>query len=255
MSFLSVEGNALEHLVVNQQRGERTTMEIRRIDDTTLKFIFSEEELRQRGIAQDELFYNRSKGEQLLIDMMEMAYQQENFEVEGPLWIEAHMFDEGIEIYVTKGKKNKRIKHKLELSEEPTLLEHQKGGDKMLNREISSSQLENRQLLSQDTAVAKVKSYHSSLYKFTDIENVIQLSHRLPMPFLNTQLFRYDDHYYLVIQYPDHKGYKEKYSVEGILLEYGERCHLTIHRLEEYGKEIMTENAIATLKQYFKQYV
>lgn len=121
-----------------------------------------------------------------------------------------------------------------------------------MNHEMYSSQVENRSIVPDMLKGNDTISYHSSVYKFRDIEEVIQLSHRLTLPFFNTRLLRYDLYYYLVVMLPEQRVMRSNDWVENLILEYGERGSLSIHRLQEYGKTILSENAIATIVKYFK---
>lgn len=121
-----------------------------------------------------------------------------------------------------------------------------------MNHEMYSSQVENRSIMPDVLKSNDAISYHSSVYKFRDIEEVIQLSHRLTLPFFNTRLLRYDLYYYLVVMLPEQRVMRSNDWVENLILEYGERGSLSIHRLQEYGKTILSENAIATMVKYFK---
>lgn len=230
-------------------------MDIKRINDTTIKFVLTEEELQARGIQQDEILYDKEKGEKLFVEMMEEAYQQIKFEPDGPLWIEAHMYDKSVEIIVTKGKHNTSLKLSKAGDPNHPALEKDKGGRQYtMNHEMYSSQLENRSIVSDNVTNQKTYVIHSSIYKFKDIENIIQLAHRLPFPFFNSQLFLYNNRYYVVVMYPEQQRLiRGKEWLESLVLEYGERAHTTIHRLEEYGKEIIKENAFLTIKEHFRQ--
>jgi adapter protein MecA 1/2 len=231
-------------------------MEIKRIDESTIKIVLTEEELQERGIKQDEIWRNRDKGETLFVDMMEEAYQKERFEADGPLWIEAHMHDYGVEIFVTKGNTNRIKLSEAGSSEQPALGLNDKGGDhSKMNHDMFSSQLQNPSVAADRKTQSQHAVYHSSVYKFKDIENVIQLAHRLPLPFFDSQLYSFDNYYYLVVKYPESRLMKGKDWVESLILEYGERGHTSIHRLDEYGNSILADNAIATIKIYFQEFV
>jgi adapter protein MecA 1/2 len=233
-------------------RGEMT-MEIKRIDDTTIKFTLSEDELLERGIEQDEIWNNRDKGETLFIDMMEAAYEKEQFEIDGPLWVEAHLFDDGVEITVTKGKKDTSLQvNQAGDKMDPALKSNNKGGNQM-NHDMFYSQLQKSSLVTDKQSSAQKTVYYSSVYKFKDIENIIQLTHRLPLPFFDSKLIYFNNYYYLVVQYPEARWMRGKDWVESLILEYGDRGHTSIHRLEEYGNTIITDNAITTIKSYFRE--
>lgn len=125
----------------------------------------------------------------------------------------------------------------------------------MMNHEMYSSQLENRSYVPEHRSAQNKQTYHSSVYKFKDIENVIQLSHRLPQPFFNSMMIQFEKMYYLVVFYPEQRFLRNRDWVESLVLEYGDRTHISVHRLEEYGKMIISSNALATIKHYFRQLV
>ncbi|EGL83179.1 Negative regulator of genetic competence [Caldalkalibacillus thermarum TA2.A1] len=120
-----------------------------------------------------------------------------------------------------------------------------------MNHDMHSSKLEQRHLVNQQTETVSHKPYYSCVYKFRDIEDVINLAHRLPLPFFNSKLIRYHHFYYLSVMYPQERMIRRYDWGESIILEYGERTNESIYRLEEYGKVILAENAIATVRDYF----
>lgn len=230
-------------------------MEINRVNESTIKILLTEEELQARGIDQDEIWCDRETGEKLFFDMMEEAYQQMKFKPDGPIWIEAHMYDDGAEILVTKGKDTSMKINAEEGDYMHLALEQDKGGKQnMMNHEMYSSQLENRSTVADHQNIKKKTVLNSSVYKFKDIEHIIQLAHRLALPCFDSRLVQFNQAYYLVVMYPEQNFVRGKDWIESIVLEYGERAHTTTHRLDEYGNEIMSENAIATIKEHFTSY-
>lgn len=228
-------------------------MDIRRIDESTIRIILTEAELLERGIEKKEIWQNKDKGEMLFIDMMEEAYEKERFAADGPLWIEAHMYDYGVEIFVTKGEKRNSLNLKGTGYKDIAALESRdKGGDhNSMNHEMFSSKLQSKSPSTDSRTHIQNTVYYSSVYKFYDVEYIIQLAQRLPLPFFDSKLISYNGHYYLVVQYPESKWIRSKDMVESLILEYGERAHVSVYRLEEYGKIIISENAIVTMKKYF----
>lgn len=190
----------------------------------------------------------------LFVDMMEEAYEKEQFKADGPLWVEAYMHDHCVEILVTKGKDYSDTL--TGRAYEPTLeswnKSSNKGGGHKMSHDMFSSQLQNRSLVADNQVNSQQTVYYTSVYKFRDIENVIQLSQRLHLPFFDSKLISFSNQYYLVVQYPENKWIKGKDIIESLILEYGDRSYTSIYRLEEYGKVILAENAIATIKNYFK---
>jgi adapter protein MecA 1/2 len=64
-------------------------------------------------------------------------------------------------------------------------------------------------------------------------------------------MFQFEGRYYLFVEFDETYTEHEIDNWLSILLEYGMDSQVTIHRLEEYGKEIIRDNALATLAQHF----
>ncbi len=89
-------------------------MEIERINDNTVKFYISYIDMEERGFDREEIWYNRERSEELFWEMMDEVHNEEEFLVEGPLWIQVQALDKGLEIVVTKAQVSKDG-HKFEL--------------------------------------------------------------------------------------------------------------------------------------------
>src|SRR3954451_12458944 len=77
-------------------------MEIERINENTVKFFLSYIDIEERGFTREEVWYNRDKSEELFWEMMDEINDETEFEVEGPLWIQVHAMNNGIEVTVTR---------------------------------------------------------------------------------------------------------------------------------------------------------
>ena len=77
-------------------------MEIERINENTIKFYISYIDIEDRGFEREEIWYDRERSEQLFWQMMDEVNYKEDFNVDGPLWIQVQAMDKGLEITVTK---------------------------------------------------------------------------------------------------------------------------------------------------------
>ncbi|MCP6640133.1 adaptor protein MecA, partial [Klebsiella pneumoniae] len=57
-----------------------------------------------RGFKREDLWTNRQRGEVFFWSMMEEINEEEDFVVEGPLWIQVHAFEKGVEVTISKSK-------------------------------------------------------------------------------------------------------------------------------------------------------
>ena len=79
------------------------------------------------------------------------------------------------------------------------------------------------------------------------------LSNRGGLDELITVLYNYENKYYLYTEFPEDLFEEDEIDdILSILLEYGYETQLTIHRIQEYGKEIISKDVFAEIRKYFK---
>ncbi|WP_059173027.1 adaptor protein MecA [Bacillus sp. FJAT-27445] len=219
-------------------------MEIERINENTVKFYISYIDIEERGFDREEIWYNRERSEELFWEMMDEIHNEEEFTVEGPLWIQVQALDKGLEVLVTKAQLSKDGQ-KFELSvpndklKDLPIDEHI---EDMLDQHFSPGVEEG----------ADEDEILDFLLSFRDFEDLIQLSKRGGLDEVATKLFHYENKYYLYTEFPEEQFNEDKIDdLLSILLEYGNESQLTIHRLEEYGKEIISQDVFSELRKYF----
>ena len=79
-------------------------MRIERVDDTTVKLFITYSDIEARGFSREDLWSNRKRGEEFFWSMMDEINEEEDFVVEGPLWIQVHAFEKGVEVTISKSK-------------------------------------------------------------------------------------------------------------------------------------------------------
>ncbi|SDP36743.1 adapter protein MecA 1/2 [Litchfieldia salsa] len=221
-------------------------MEIERINEHTVKFYISYVDIEERGFDRDEIWYNREKSEELFWEMMDEVHQEEEFTVEGPLWIQIQALDKGLEVLVTRAQLSKEG-HKFELPVDDKFPVDEKI-ESLLDSQFNPKSLN-------EPSLDQIEEDHFQfIIRFRDFEDVISLSHRITLDKLINSLHSFEGKYYLYIEFnEDHYTEEELENMLSIVLEYGSESTLTIHRLSEYGKEIMKENALEEIRRYFPQ--
>ncbi|MGG7618551.1 adaptor protein MecA [Robertmurraya sp. GLU-23] len=222
-------------------------MEIERINDNTVKFYISYGDIEERGFDRDEIWYNREKSEELFWEMMDEVHQEEEFMIEGPLWIQVQALDKGLEVLVTKAQISKDGQ-KFEL---PITDERLK--DIPVDERIEELLDQHFNTKTDDEDDDSYEDTLEFLIAFKDFEDLISLSNRNILDDLSTKLYSFEGKYYLYVDFPE-----EEYDEEDIdnslslLLEYGHETAVTIHRVEEYGKLIMSQNVFSEIRRHFK---
>ena len=236
-------------------------MEIERINDHTVKFYISYMDIEERGFDRDEIWYNRDRSEELFWEMMDEVHEEEEFMVEGPLWIQVQAHDKGLEVIVTKAQVSKDgQKLELPFSDE--------GLKELPIDENIETLLEDHFNKSEDTKDSQVEDSEQQfqfVIKFNDLENIISLSKYSVLVGVTNHLYTLNNNYYLCIEFNDVNDEDiedtdiedtdiEDTDIEdtlSIILEFGQESKITIHRLEEYGKLIAKDHALNVIKRHF----
>jgi adapter protein MecA 1/2 len=225
--------------------GRVAIMEIERINDYTVKFYISYVDIEERGFARDEIWYNRERSEELFWEMMDEVHQEEEFTVEGPLWIQVQALDKGLEILVTKAQLSKDGQ-KLELPVPDEKIKNlpvderiEELLDQHFNPHMEEDELDYEENL-------------DFLLTFADFEDLISLSKRGGLDSIPTKLYSFEGKYYLFLEFPEDQFEEDEIdNLLAILLEYGIETQMTIHRIEEYGNSIIDGNVFEELRKYF----
>lgn len=212
-------------------------MEIERINENTVKFFISYVDIEERGFDREEIWYNRERSEELFWDMMEEVHDEEDFTVDGPLWIQVHALDKGLEILVTQANLTKDGQ-KLELPFISDKLDVEGQIEDLLEEHFDRAEEDEQPL--------------DFVLSFQDFEDVITLSNRGGLDHLDTSLYAYENRYYLFVEFEEER-FEEKAIDDAlsILLEYTHESRMTIHTLQEYGKCVINENVFETVRRYF----
>jgi adapter protein MecA 1/2 len=221
-------------------------MEIERINENTVKFYISYGDIEERGFDREEIWYNRERSEELFWEMMDEVHDDEDFVVEGPLWIQVQALDKGLEVLVTKAQISKDGQ-KFELPIPNDKLKDLPVDEKieeLLDQHFNPNYSEDEDLLDEEIL--------EFILSFRDFEDVISLSKRPGLDNIVTKLYHFEGKYYLYTEFPEDSFEEDEIDdLLSILLEYGNETQLTVHRLQEYGKEIISENVFSELRKHF----
>ncbi|MDG5789134.1 adaptor protein MecA [Evansella sp. AB-P1] len=216
-------------------------MEIERINDTTIKFYITYHDMEDRGFNKDEIWYNRERGEELFFEMMNEANDQENFEMSGPLWVQVHALENGLEIIVTRGQMSDgNMKIEIPVDDEKDEMPVDDNIVEMLDSQFASEK---------DSDIIREDSL-SVVVGFQDFEDIILLSHAFDED-VETALYHFQGVYYIYVTLDEKYSDEEQDDLLSRMLEFGYESDITIHRIEEYGKVIIEENALENIKANF----
>ncbi|RPF52109.1 adaptor protein MecA [Aquisalibacillus elongatus] len=231
-------------------------MEIERINENTLKFYISYQDIEERGFNREDIWYNREKGEQLFWEMMDEVNDEEDFSIDGPLWIQVQALDKGLEIVVTKAQVSKDGE-KLEFPHEemnPLQTNLDEKLESLMDHNSQRRKSKKSYKPEQEASEEQQDDHLDLMVTFRDIEDVISLSHSLTdSRFIDDRLYAFNNHYYLYVAFPE--GYLSEDEQENYIsriLEFSEESPMSIHYLMEYGQFVFKQNALKQLKNKFQ---
>lgn len=196
-------------------------MRLERLNQNKFKVILTDEDMSERGISKDDLWKDLPKVRDLFRDMMIEADDVLGFKIDGPVAVEVYtMPAQGMIIIVTK-----------EFSNDPFDIDDFEEG-----------------YIEMQVTIDETKEI---MYEFSDIEHVIQLCPRLyNISIYGGSLYFYESKYYIV--FSDYDFIEEqKEGVVSLLSEFGTPSTLSIVRLQEYGKELITGDAVLRMYRTF----
>ncbi|MDA3129134.1 adaptor protein MecA [Aliibacillus thermotolerans] len=220
-------------------------MEIERINESTVKFFITYKDIEERGFDRDEIWYNRERGEELFFEMINEAHDRENFEIEGPLWIQVQALDNGMEIVVTRGQiTDGNVKLEIPVSHHKDDVMDDNIVD-MLDEQFHSSQKSRYANGNHDNDELEI------VISFKDFEDLLSLSEVFTIPHIQNEVYHFEDKYYLYLRFDNYYTEDEQDDMISHVLEYGEESDISIHRIREYGKVIIAEDGLETLRKKF----
>ena len=192
-------------------------MRLERLTNNKIKIFLTIDDLSDRGLTKEDIWKDSLKWHQLFHDMLEEASEEFDLEIIGSVAVEIFsLHAQGMVMIVT-----------------------------MIEQDEDEEQFDDGIIEMQVT----LDGSEDILFEFGNIEDVIQLAKRLmDAGIIGGSLHFMNDHYYLLMNgiLPD-----EADKTVSIMAEYGVPSILSIHRLLEYGNEIMEERAVESLVHYF----
>ena len=223
-------------------------MRIERVDDTTVKLFITYSDIEARGFKREDLWTNRKRGEEFFWNMMEEINEEEDFVVEGPLWIQVHAFEKGVEVTISKSKNEDLINMSDEDNEQldyqvNDLLSQTFDQDDSLEDLFEQRQQQKESNHSQERNDHKQQNTRTVIVKFSDLEEVIDYAHHNDQvtDAFEDLLYSLNNIYYYAVHFDenvDQETINDSYSQ---LLEFAYPTDKSEVYLNDYAKIIANE--------------
>ena len=234
-------------------------MRIERVDDTTVKLFITYSDIEARGFKREDLWTNRKRGEEFFWNMMEEINEEEDFVVEGPLWIQVHAFEKGVEVTISKSKNEDLINMSENGDNEQLdyqvndLLSQTFDQDDSLEDLFEQRQQQKESNHNQDNNDHKQQSTRTVIVRFNDLEEVIDYAHHNNQSIDDFEdlLYSFNNIYYYAVHFDetvDQESINGSYSQ---LLEFAYPTDKSEVYLNDYAKIIMSHNVASQVRRYF----
>jgi adapter protein MecA 1/2 len=200
-------------------------MKIERLNQDKIRIFLTFDDLLERGIQKEDMWREIPKVHELFSEMMDQAYTELGFDASGPLAVEVFALPaQGMVVIVTRGKVHVKPEDRAQEEED----------DDVYELEVT---------LEQSDVV---------LYSFRDFEDVIAVSKQLRDANLTDEgrLYSYNGKYMLAFE-PVGVELPRYHAIIALLAEFGEAASVTTAVLDEYGKLIVPEKAVAEICTHF----
>ncbi|MFD0711127.1 genetic competence negative regulator [Paenibacillus sp. GCM10027626] len=202
-------------------------MKIERLNQDKIRIFLTFDDLLERGIQKEDMWREIPKVHELFSEMMDQAYTELGFDASGPLAVEVFQLPaQGMVVIVTRGKVNGRP------------------GERALDEDEHDEDVYELEVTLEQSDVV--------LYAFKDFEDIISACKQLQAAnFLEGgRLYAYNDKYMLAFE-PTGLELPQYHALIALLAEYGEATSVTTAVLDEYGKLIISDNAVSEICTHF----
>ncbi len=215
-------------------------MKIEKINENKIKFLLTDEDLKEREIKLSELAQGTEKAQAFFRDIMTKALEDFGFDAtNSPLMIEAMpVAINGIVIIVSKVISDTPLTTDITLTPQSLDTRKFKQEGVQIIKNISTN------TTSKQNIDDEMNIY---IYSFETIDDIIKLSNRIKdLTEILSVLYKYNDRYFLAIQEP----YSITSNLDYLLAEYGQK-HITNiiskYHLDEHAEVIMNTSALNIL--------
>lgn len=191
-------------------------MRLERLSSNQFKIFLTFDDLIERGLTKEDLWRDLPRMQALFHDMMYEASDELGFELEGVLLVQVHVMQaQGMLIIVTQSH---------------------------MDDEEDEEYIEMKVTLDESEEL---------IFLFDSFEDLIQLATHLGQVGISGgSVYYFEGNYYMQLTDESVVGLNREHII-ALLSEFSSPSILTSHRLLEYGKPIMSDNAVQQLNTYF----
>ncbi len=218
-----------------------------RLNDNTIRVILSTADLQERGVTVLDLLGNKKQIESFFYSILDEVDKDHVFTNNEPVTFQIMPNKEGLELLISKS----------EDSDDSGSLPLNGLQDSTVNNDDDNFDEAKTGTAEYDSETAPYLNDPDTptktiIVEFKDFEDYVQLANLLHLESGISNLWEYDNKYYLqLILFTDEMHEMTYSDVVALLSEYSFKTKVTAAVLSEYGKEIMNKTALELTRYYF----
>ncbi|GEO47256.1 MULTISPECIES: adaptor protein MecA [Companilactobacillus] len=221
-------------------------MEMDRLNENTIRVILSTEDLQERGVTVLDLLGNKKQIESFFYSILDEVDKDHVFTNNEPVTFQIMPNKAGLELLISKSDDSE---------DTDSLPLNGLQGSVVNNNDDTNEAKMGTEEYDSDTAPYlndPDTPTKTVIVEFKDFEDYVQLADLLHLESGISNLWEYDNKYYLqLILFTDEMHEMTYSDVLALLSEYSFKTKVTAAVLSEYGKEIMSKTALELTRYYF----
>ncbi|WP_082614621.1 adaptor protein MecA [Ligilactobacillus equi] len=249
-------------------------MEMKKINDNTIKVLLENEDLVERGITVLDLLGNQKEIESFFYSILDEVDVDHEFRDNEAVTFQMMPNRNGLELFISKvdpsgesepfnplaelEKQGKKVHHvdMTNFDEDDNLTDFlkQQLGDAFEKASQDQEKVNNETMNSKGRMTSLVDEEKSYLVELDDFEDFLNLVNVLEGDEITSDLYFLHDKYYLKLTfYPDSISEEQINDLMAVAYEYGRRVDQSPLYVQEHGKQIMEHAALEIAQHYFNE--
>lgn len=228
-------------------------MEMEHINKNTIRVLISSKDLSARGITILDLLGDHKQIENFFYGILKEVDTDHEFQDDDSVTFQVMPANDGLELFISKNDPNASDDDRAENNEQIAqyikqhLLKNDRGSNE---KDEDTSKISTKQ-----AAPATSEGHQPNSWKvvaFQSFENLIDFANIAEDEDIVSELYKYQNQYYLALQYfqPVENDAMIKDNL-ALAYEYGTPTAVTPLFLTEHGKKLMAVSALHTIRHYF----
>lgn len=225
-------------------------MEMERLNDNTIRVLLGNEDLAERGITVLDLLGNHKQIESFFYSILDEVDKDHTFATNDAVTFQVMPSQSGLELLISKN----GLDDDADDDEPADDDDDNQDVPDFIKQQLNALDDTTHEAVDEGGYIdAGDADQESVVLKMASFEDFVDLAQNLRLEGAASDLYKYNDDYYLVLTfYANHVSQEEAKDELAVALEYGDKVDISADVLAEYGQDLMPTSALETARYYFK---